>query len=192
MSIPSPVFDRLVICESLTVIYSHSLEQHWNAKLRVGGHFNNSEFVEIDGKKNVSDEVLRITGSQTKLEDLQIVTDLETKRLSWEVARLADGTKPAADMTIVMDVVTEANAMVNNHGGAESAFTHTIGEVELFQEFVTEGADKTTHEVQRKTIAALRMQELKGFMMANANLFATTPKPIGKLTAYEMWKSSRD
>ncbi|RYP22108.1 hypothetical protein DL765_001867 [Monosporascus sp. GIB2] len=44
----------------------------WNAKLRVGGHFTNSQFVEFDGKKNVSREVLRISGARTRLEDLQV------------------------------------------------------------------------------------------------------------------------
>ncbi|KAI0198512.1 hypothetical protein F4808DRAFT_462802 [Astrocystis sublimbata] len=139
--------------------------------LQLGGHYNNSEFVEIDGKKKVSDEVLRITGASTRLEDLQVVTDLRTKRLAWEVARLADGKKPSAKITIVMDEVTEASATATNDTPTESAFTHIIGE--------------------RKKIAALRMGELKDFMMANSKLFATTPTPVGKLTAYEMWKGSR-
>ncbi len=158
--------------------------------MRLAGHFNNSQFLEVDGKKNVSDEVLRITGSKTKLEDLQVVTDLQTRRSSWEVARLADGTTPSAEMTIVMDEVTEAKA--SKDGSGKSAFAHTIGEVELFQEFVTEGKDNAEHETQRKRIAAQRMEELKEFMATNPDLFATTPAPIGKLTAYDTWKNTRN
>ncbi|KAI1427533.1 hypothetical protein F5Y12DRAFT_712067 [Xylaria sp. FL1777] len=166
-----------------------SHELRWNAKVRLGGHFNNSQFVEVDGKKNVSDEVLKITDSMTKLEDLQVVTDLQTRRSSWEVAQLADGTTPSAKMTIVMDEVTEAKAGKDRSG--KSVFTHTIGEVELFQEFVTEGKDKAEHEAQRKRIAARRMEELKEFMFVNPDLFATTPTPIGKLSAYYTWKNTR-
>ncbi|KAI0911404.1 acyl CoA binding protein-domain-containing protein [Ustulina deusta] len=163
-------------------------ETRWNAKVRLAGHFNNSQFLEVDGKKSVSDEVLRITESKTKLEDLQVVTDLQTRRSSWEVARLADGTTPSAEMTIVMDEVTEAKA--SKDGSGKSAFAHTIGEVELFQEFVTEGKDNAEHETQRKRIAAQRMEELKEFMATNPDLFATTPAPIGKLTAYDTWKNT--
>ncbi|KAI0508317.1 hypothetical protein F5B22DRAFT_426108 [Xylaria bambusicola] len=186
-------------CEAATkpgsaTVEDHSHKAQWNAKLRFGGHFNDSEFVEIDGEKNVSDEVLRITGSKTRLEDLQVVTDLQTKRRSWEVSQLADGTTPSAKMTIVMDDVTEAEAeaeaMSKNGGLGRSAFTHTIGEVELFQEFTTVGKDMEEHETERKKIAALRMEELKEFMLANTSLFAMTPRPIGKLTAYDTWKRS--
>ncbi|KAF2968027.1 hypothetical protein GQX73_g5563 [Xylaria multiplex] len=165
-------------------------KSRWNAKLRLGGHFNNSQFAEFDGKKNVSDEVLRITGARTKLEDLQAFTDLQTRRSSWEVAQLSDGTSPSAKMTVVMDEVTEAQA--RQDGLNKFAFTHTIGEVELFEEFVTEGKDNEEHEAERKKVAAQRMEELKEFMLANPDLFATTPKPIGKLTAYDMWKNTRD
>ncbi|KAI1396775.1 hypothetical protein F4819DRAFT_500008 [Hypoxylon fuscum] len=164
-------------------------ESQWNAKLRLGGHYNNSQFVEIDGKSKVSDEVLRTTGSKMKLEDLQVVSDLQTRREEWEVTQLADGTAPSAKMTIVLDVVTEAEAGKNQID--ESTFTHTIGEVELFEEVVTEGKENAEHEAYRKEIAAQRMKELEEFMAAHPDLFSTSPKPVGKLSAYEAWKTVR-
>ncbi|KAI0432268.1 hypothetical protein F5Y09DRAFT_152021 [Xylaria sp. FL1042] len=181
---------REVVGEAISVpTTSNSQKSRWNAKLRLGGHFKNSQFLELDGKKKVSDEVLRITGSTTKLEDLQIVTDLRTERSSWEVAEFDDGERPSTKMTIVLDDVTEAQA--REDGSDKSAFAHTIGEVELFEEFVTEGMDSTEHEALRKKIAAQRMEELKGFMVENPDLFATTPTPIGKLSAYYTWKAAR-
>ncbi|KAI3334982.1 hypothetical protein F4824DRAFT_501637 [Ustulina deusta] len=87
--------------------------------------------------------------------------------------------------------VTEAKAIPKNNRPTGPAFTHIIGEVELFQEFATKNMGKAAHKAQRKKIAALRMGKLKEFMRANSKLFATTPTLIGKLTAYEMWKSSR-
>ncbi|KAI0116378.1 hypothetical protein GGR51DRAFT_574687 [Nemania sp. FL0031] len=161
----------------------------WNAKLRVGGHFNNSQFVEFDGKENVSAEILRASEMKTKLEDLQVTVDLQTRRQSWEVTQLADGTTPSAKMTVVLDEVTETDASVD--GSDDSAFLHTIGEVELFQQLVTEDKDDTEHELYRKEIAAKRMEELKEFVLGNPDLFSTTPKPVGKLSAYEAWKASR-
>ncbi|KAI0809709.1 hypothetical protein GGR55DRAFT_648922 [Xylaria sp. FL0064] len=167
----------------------NSQKPRWNAKLRLGGHFNNSQFVEIDGKKNVSDEVLRITESTTKLENLQIVTDLRTRRSSWEIEQLDDGERPSTKMEIVVDKVTEAQAREDDSD--KSAFAHTIGEVELFEEFMTEDKDDAEHETLRKILAAQRMKELKEFMVENQGLFATTPSPIGKLSAYYTWKSTR-
>ncbi|RYC60937.1 hypothetical protein CHU98_g5271 [Xylaria longipes] len=169
----------------------NSEKERWNAKLRLGGNFSNTQFVEIDGKEKVSDEVLRITETRTKLEDLRVVSDLQTRRLSWEITQLADGTAPSAKMTIVLDEVTEAEASANDDRSKESAFIHTVGEVELFEEFVTEDKDGAGHEAHRKEVAGQRMDELKKFMLANPDLFTTTPEPIGKLTAYDTWVTSR-
>ncbi|KAI2464710.1 hypothetical protein F4781DRAFT_425369 [Annulohypoxylon bovei var. microspora] len=165
----------------------------WNAKLRLGGHFSNSLFVEFDGQSDVSREVLRITGAKTSLEDLRVVSDLQTRRSEWEVTQLADSTAPSAKMTIVVDAVTEAEAEteVGKYGIDEAAFNHLIGEVELFQEFVTEGKDDTEHEAHRKEIAAQRMKELEEFMLSHPDLFSTSPSPVGKLSAYETWKAKR-
>ncbi|KAI1431541.1 hypothetical protein GGR50DRAFT_59493 [Xylaria sp. CBS 124048] len=167
-----------------------SEKAQWNAKSRLGGHFNSSQFVELDGKQNISDEVLRITGGKLRLEDLEVVADLQTHRSSWKVTRLADGTVPPANMTIVMDrAFTETE---HDKGGSdESAFSHDIGEVELFQEFVTEGKDSAEHEEQRKQVSAQMMEQLKKFMLANMDLFSTSPPPSGKLSAYFEWKKAR-
>lgn len=136
---------------------------------------------------DVANEVLRITDMKTKLEDLQVVSDLLTRRSSWEVAQLADGKIPSAKMTIVMDEVTEADPKAGVSD--DPAFEHDIGEVELFQEVVCEGKDDAEREAYRKQIAAQKMDELKEFMQLNSDLFVTTPKPIGKLTAYDTWRA---
>ncbi|GAW14920.1 hypothetical protein ANO14919_043250 [Xylariales sp. No.14919] len=171
----------------------HSLKDRdssqWNAKLRLGGHFNNSQFAEFDGKENVSDQVLQITNQKTKLEDLHVVSDLQTLRSSWEVTHLAGDIIPESTITMVLDEVTEAQAKGDEL--SKPAFTHTIAELESFEELVTEGKDSAEHEAERTKLAVQRMEELKEFMLANAALFPTTPKPIGKLTAYYTWKNTR-
>ncbi|GAP85613.1 hypothetical protein SAMD00023353_1301240 [Rosellinia necatrix] len=161
----------------------------WNAKLRLAGHFDNSQFAEIDGKKGVSDEVLRITEMKTRLEDLRVVSDLLTSRQSWELKWPADGAPPSPKTTIVVDDVTEAGT--DQDTPDELAFRHTIGEVETFEEFVTEDKDSTEHDALRRQTAAQRMEDLEKLMSACPDLFSTTPKPIGKLSAYDTWRASR-
>ncbi|KAI1386386.1 uncharacterized protein F4822DRAFT_431257 [Hypoxylon trugodes] len=166
-------------------------EGQWNAKSRLAGHYNNSQFVELDGKAKVSQEVLRITEMRTKLEDLQIVSDLLTNRSIWEVKELMDGVAPSANMTIVLDAVTEAEAKTSEDGSdGHDVFNHTIGEVELFEEVITEDMENQEHKAHRKEIAAQRMKELEQFISAHPDLFSTNPKPIGKLTAYDMWRAA--
>ncbi|KAI1458204.1 hypothetical protein F4805DRAFT_425881 [Annulohypoxylon moriforme] len=167
----------------------------WNAKLRIAGHFSNSQFVEFDGRTNVSREVLRITGNEKKLEDLSVVSDLLTRRSEWEVTKLANDMAPSAKMTVVVDEVTEAEAKSETETGKdgikEAAFHHVVGEVELFEELVTEDKDDAEHEAHRKDIGALRMKELEEFMSSHPELFSTSPSPVGKLSAYEAWKAER-
>ncbi|CAJ2511959.1 Uu.00g075840.m01.CDS01 [Anthostomella pinea] len=172
----------------------------WNAKLRVGdGDFVNSQFIEIDGRKSVVREVLRVVaGTGTTLRDLGVVADLVTRRASWDVIKLADGTAPVAKMTIVVDAVSEAEVEVVETSSEDvdgicedpPAFGHSVGEVELFQPVVTEGMDAEEHKVYRKEIATRRMEELEAFMLAHAELFETSPLPIGKLAAYYGWKEA--
>ncbi|KAI1741068.1 hypothetical protein F4680DRAFT_447435 [Xylaria scruposa] len=181
--------DEVVAKRGLFLPTGASEKEQWNAKLRLGGNFSNTQFVEFDGKKEVSDEVLRITRMRTKLEDLRVASDLLTRRLSWKVTQLANGSAPSAKMTIVLDEVIEAEA--SNDGSNRSGFIHTIGEVELFEELVTEDKDSAGHEAHRKQVATQRMDELKEFMLVNPDLFSTIPEPIGKLTAYDTWRALR-
>ncbi|KAI4858721.1 hypothetical protein F4820DRAFT_441886 [Hypoxylon rubiginosum] len=189
--IPPPDPARLITGnQALAAATGNDTAAQWNAKSRLGGHYSNSQFVELDGKADVAREVLRITEAKTKLEDLRVTTDLQTRRSAWEVVGLVDGTAPSAKMTIVVDAVTEAEAGedgIDEH----SPFNHTIGEVELFEEVITEGKGDAEHEAHRKAIAAQRTKELEEFILAHPNLFSTNPKPIGKLAAYNTWRAAR-
>lgn len=177
----------------LALLPDDKAKAKWNAKLRIGGRFTNSEFVEFNGKEDVSSEILRITGTRTGLEDLQVVEDLQTCRSVWEVTQLPDGTAPSAKMTIVIDAVTEAETGEDARSDDESApaFAHTIGEVELFQTVVTEKEDEVEHEARRKEISTQMMGQLEAFMLAHTDLFPTSPPPLGKLTAYDRWKAAK-
>ncbi|KAI2631504.1 hypothetical protein GGS26DRAFT_598596 [Hypomontagnella submonticulosa] len=164
-------------------------EALWNAKSRLGGRYNNSQFVELEGKANVAKEILRITGAKTKLEDLKLVSDLQTRRSIWQVVELMGGKAPPAAMTIVVDDVTEAKAS-ENETDRHLVFNHTVGEIEFAEDVITEDKGDTEHEAHRKEVAAQRKKELMEFIMAHPELFRITPKPIDKLMAYDIWRAA--
>ncbi|KAI0473502.1 hypothetical protein GGR56DRAFT_534769 [Xylariaceae sp. FL0804] len=182
----------------------------WNAKLRVGGDYTNSQFVELDGRDVVAREVLRVTAAEadrkkekTRLEDLSVVADLLTRRSEWTVLveeeEFANGGRPPAagkkKMTIVLDDVTEADpaAARRDETRGRPAFAHTIGEVEMSGHVcgIGEDDDDAGHEAYRKTVAAEWTAELETFMRAYPELFPTDPEPVGKLSAYYRWKAGK-
>ncbi|KAI1089826.1 hypothetical protein F5B19DRAFT_465628 [Rostrohypoxylon terebratum] len=166
-------------------------DSEWNAKVRIGGHYSNSQFIEYDGRANVTREVQRIKGEKAKLEDLKVVSDLNTRRSEWEITHLADGKAPKSKMTVVIDDVVEAQGGTGEDGTDRAGFSHIVGEVEFFQELVTEDKNEEEHAALRKEVGGKLMKELEEFMLAHPDLFSTDPKPIGKLSAYETWKAER-
>ncbi|KAI0379463.1 hypothetical protein F5Y04DRAFT_290353 [Hypomontagnella monticulosa] len=166
-------------------------QPHWNAKSRLGGHYSSSQFVELYGKADVAEEVMRITKKKMKLEDLRVVSDLQTRRCIWKVKELSGGKPTPADMTIVIDDVTEAKTG-ENEIDQHPAFSHTVGEIEFAEDVITEDKGDAEHEAYRKEVAELRRMDLMKFMLEHPELFSITPKPVGKLTAYDLWRAARD
>ncbi|KAI0870574.1 hypothetical protein GGS24DRAFT_510730 [Hypoxylon argillaceum] len=178
-----------VLPDNASSILNDNEKGECNAKLRIGGNITDSQHVGIGGKENVSNELRRLTAEKAELKDLEVTADLQTRRFSWEVTHLIDGTPPAAKMTIVLDEVTETNP--GEGEDRELPFRLSVGEVELFQQFVTEGVNDEEHERQRKEAATQRMNELEQFMLVNPKLFKTNPEPMTTLTAYEVWQAVR-
>ncbi|XDG06255.1 hypothetical protein ABKA04_005870 [Annulohypoxylon sp. FPYF3050] len=163
----------------------------WNAKVRIGGHYNNSQFIEYDGLSDVTREVQRVSDAKIELKDLLITSDLNTRRTEWEITKLAGDKAPSAQMTVVIDDIVEAQPKTGEDGIDAPVFNHIVGEVEFFEELVTEDKGEAEHKALSKEIGAQRMKELEDFMTAHPELFSTEPKPVGKLSAYEAWKAER-
>ncbi|KAJ7602822.1 hypothetical protein FB45DRAFT_964698 [Roridomyces roridus] len=188
----------------------------WEAKVRVGGDFIASQFVEVEGPEAVERELKRVLCEPhvpvDELEErLGVMCDLTARRLSARVELLADA-ESARDLrdrnlTLAIDQVVETTGgdfeaaqdvleSPSKHRSADSFF-HEIGELEIMAEARTDATEDVTerqdqeHEAVRKAVGATCAAELEAFMHAHPSLFPMTPKPRGKLVAYFAWKESR-
>ncbi|KAJ7222762.1 hypothetical protein B0H12DRAFT_1151148 [Mycena haematopus] len=190
----------------------------WEAKVRVGGNFAASQFVEVQGAEAVEREMRRaLGGSRVSVDEisehLAVMSDLTTRRLSGklELRNEDDDSDALENLTVVIDQVVEticgdfaaARAVLERNVAGNSdknLFFHEIGEAELMEEIRTEpGAfaenqaehQANKHDSYRKTVAAARAAQLEAFMRAHPALFPMTPQPRGKLEAYFLWLEER-
>lgn len=146
----------------------------WEAKIRLGGDYLNSEFEEITGKSKI-DEYLKMLG----ICNLQRIVNLNTARQSWVVS----GEQQNAEMVVVVDLCT-AGGM----GKSDSAFRHIVGEVGMTRDIGLEQEDGEETKRAKKELTGQMSSDLKGFMQRHEDLFPTKPGPVGKLTAYFAWQ----
>ncbi|KAF7351737.1 Elp3 domain-containing protein [Mycena sanguinolenta] len=193
---------------------SDSIESSsWEAKIRVGGNFAASQFVEVQGADAVEQEILRVLGPTSirvdldKIDrDLQVMCDLTTRRLEgtlflneFDNMDAVNGRSGPLDrLTVVMDQVVQTPqgdfpaARTQLEGISTDVippamFFHEIGELEVMEEVCTDTVDEDEHASHRKTVAARRASQLEAFMLAHPSLFPMDPKPLGKLEAYFSW-----
>ena len=155
-------------------------------KLRVGGDFVESGFVEIQGEKAVQ-SLLSQQVPGTLLQDLRVVADLETVRSAWTVKCRGNARNETLgrEMSIVVDHVIAVNTQ--DCQGYYSNFQHEVGEVEMMETIDTApGHDEDIEK--RKLLQEDMHAHIKSFMESYSELFSTS-KPIGKLSAYFAWKN---
>ncbi len=132
----------------------------WEAKVKKGGDFINSMFEELSGPDLVRRCVQDVTGKEASEKDffgLDAIATLSTVRQSW----IADG-----EFKIVFDAMN---------------FGHTVGEVELQEEFSATANASKEHRIREKM--AEMDQRIEVFM--NRYCWAFRPGvPKGKLMAY--------
>ena len=155
----------------------------WEAKVRIGEDYTDSQFLEIQGKPEVDSLVAQHLQSAI-MDDLDITADLETHRKAWmvkEIPRRAANSE--GKISIVLDTVTSPDKVIH----ASSQFLHHIGEVEMTCE-VTGGNTRGNHEVLRQRAAEGMRNTIDEFMMRHGIFFQISPKPKDKLSAYSEWK----
>jgi len=135
----------------------------WEAKIRKGGDFLNSAFLEVDGSKAVSNaakKYLNVPLDGRSIEEvLSPCAEFVTRRESWML-----------DRKFQVDVDT-------------TDFGHKVGEVELTT-YLDCGNSK--HGVDQKREADIRANmdtEIKNFMELYPQAFPPG-RPLGKLSAY--------
>ncbi|MCJ1320652.1 hypothetical protein MMC15_005992 [Xylographa vitiligo] len=130
----------------------------WQAKIRRGGDFTNSQFDEIDGAEDVS-ALLRKLHVNVSIEaenfGLGELARFVTRRDAWKVAD-------------VYEVVVD-----------NTDFGHSVGEVELQQLLEPDNRDNGTISVQMDA-------RIKDFMLKHSWAFPSG-KVVGKLSAYFEW-----
>ena len=158
----------------------------WDAKLRVGGDFVDSGFIEIQGEKAV-----QILLSQhvpgTLLQDLRVVADLETVRSAWTVECRPNARNETLGrkLSIVVDHVVAVTTQ--DFQGYSSTFQHEVGEVEVMETIDT--ATGLDEDIEKRKLLQEHMHaQIKSFMKSYSELFSTS-KPIGKLSAYFAWRN---
>lgn len=144
-------------------IYIRKRNSLWEAKIRTGGDFLNSAFLEVDGSDTVRDAVkkyLNIPLNDLSIEEvLSPCADFVTDRESW----MLDG-------KFQVDVDT-------------TDFEHMVGEVELTSYLkYGDGHHGVDHKLEEDMRANMDM-EIKNFMDLYPQAFPSG-RPLGKLSVY--------
>jgi hypothetical protein len=158
--------------------------QRWEGKVRIGGDYTDSQFLELEG-----DEAIRALIEQhvpsAPLGNLVVTVDLVTHRKTWIVQEASSAAHtPETELRIDLDEVTSSVIGAD----PDVQFKHEIGELEMTEQIVA-GGDGDEGEAAKQE-AAESMEEFLGkFMARHVSLFSCQPKPKGKLTAYFEWKA---
>ncbi len=155
---------------SASGIWVRLRNRKWEAKVRQGGNFTNSQFEELSGRPAVAALILncnipesaRAFGKNTRF-GLQETARFRTIREAWKV----DERK----FKIVLD---------------STDFGHSVGEVELEHVMEIE-KDSELLAAERKAMTIKMDGIIEAFMLRYSWAFPSG-KPVGKLSAYFAWK----
>jgi thiamine-triphosphatase len=134
----------------------------WEAKLKRCGDFTNSMFEELTGSELVRQWVWNVTGKEASEKEcfgLEAIASFSTTRQSWS----AD-----SDFKIVFDSMD---------------FGHTVGEVELQEDFHSSASTNASKELQMRQ-KMTQMDERIGAFMSKYRWAFHLGIPKGKLMAY--------
>ena len=168
-----------------------SSDERWDAKVRLGGDFIESQFEEYQGEQSIRNLLLENVPGTT-LEDLAITADLETTRTTWNIRPRVGYLQPDRDahndadyLTVALDHVV---SLKEERTGSQHfpMFEHLVGEVELIKEVNTTSEHEEITKERNMELDQMNIQ-IEGFMTDNPGLFSQL-KPVGKLSAYFDWE----
>lgn len=157
----------------------------WEAKVRVGGDYQSSQFEELAGEERVMSLVKQHLPDPSCL---QKMVDIDTFREAWTVREHVEKAIAEQDqrMLIVIDT-SSAGGVVKGLMDEEPMFRHVVGEVELVAKLELE-QEEANKAVAKRAVSGMLKTKLDMFMARHQPLFPTRPVPIGKLSAYFAWK----
>lgn len=172
----------------------------WEAKVKQGGNFVDSQFVEAKGRGAVED-LMAETGVCRSIYDLKFQLGFVADRVCWAVNGFESEKRvDDAAMTLVLDTMSAA---LEGPNGEHSTFMHhRVGELELEMAIETIYGDeddvRTAHEpaVYSQHCSACTSQAqamrrlLTAFMSTYSNILDVDGSAVGKITAYMQRKQA--
>jgi hypothetical protein len=174
----------------------------WEAKVKQGGDFLDSQFVEAKGRDAV-ETLMADAGVCDSIYNLDFQLGFVADRVSWAVKGPGNdegaGNGTAA-MTLVLDTISAA---LEGRNGEHAKFMHhQVGELELAKTitttagkhedaFILDRAELLARHCTTSAAQAESMrQQLTTFMAAYPAIFQADATPVGKITAYMQRKES--
>jgi hypothetical protein len=174
----------------------------WEAKVKQGGDFLDSQFVEAKGRDAV-EKLMADAGVCDSIYNLDFQLGFVADRVSWAVNRPGNDEEPCtgrAAMTLVLDTMSAA---LEGRNGEHAKFMHyQVGELELAKTITTtatnleeactiDQAELLAKHCTASAVEAESMrQQLSAFMAAYPAIFQAGATPVGKITAYMQRKET--
>ena len=165
----------------------HAISSHtsWEAKVKQGGNFLDSQFVEAEGRDAVED-LITGAGVCRSIYDLSFQLGVIADRIGWAVngydgEEVVDG---SATMSLVLDTVSAA--LEGRNGECPIPMHQEVAELELETIVATNHLSEyeRNHAPQTEAMHA----KLTAFVSTYSTLFETASLPVGKITAYKQQK----
>jgi alkylhydroperoxidase/carboxymuconolactone decarboxylase family protein YurZ len=175
---------------------------HWEAKVKQGGDYLDSQFVEAKGRDAV-ETLMAQAGVCDSIYNLDFQLGFVADGVSWVVS--GPGSDEGAgddttDITLVLDIMSAA---LEGRNGEHAKFMHhQVGEIELEKTITTTAAnpedvqtiDQSELLAKHCTTSAAQAesmrQQLTMFMAAYPTIFQAGVSPVGKITAYMQRKET--
>lgn len=170
----------------------------WEAKIKQGGTYLDSQFVEVKGREAVK-MVMAEAGVCDSIYDLGFKIGFVADLVSWSIENGQDTNHDAA-MTILLD--TMSAALEGRNGELPRYMHHQVGELELEKTITTcpttendarsnESELIARHQAVRASEADVMRQKLSTFMATHPDIFGAAGSPLSKVTAYMQQKGEQ-
>lgn len=155
----------------------------WEAKIRLGGDYSNSEFEEMTGEA----EVRKAVEQYLSWNDLAQTVVLSTLRKTWTAIDVvsAEAGQATGEALVVVDKIS--SVITREETGKEMEYSYSIGELEITRDIDLSGEVEADQAKKAETTAKMGSQ-LEKWMERHGELFPTSPSPLGKLTAFYAWR----
>jgi thiamine-triphosphatase len=167
-SIEDQYYDRSSVLSSKG-IWVRRRNGNWEAKIRKGGSFTNSQFQELSDPQTIAKHVNNLIPtiqSQSENFGLESIASFTTTRHLWK-----------ADTKFIIALDT-------------TDFGHSVGEVELEFDLDITGKPQPSVDQETQTALAKMDRQIEIFMRRYSWAFPLK-KPVGKLSAYFEWERNK-